>query len=153
MSVSKETWGNNVWYLLHGISHKINSEKFTENKNDIINLILLICNNLPCPECSKDASDKLKQINFDNINTKEDLIKLIFNFHNWVNKKLNKNLFDFDDLNNKYDKINLHIVSNNINIIFKSNSNIPQLMSHSMRRQLTLPKISNLINKILPNCN
>ena len=51
-----ELWGPNVWFFLHGLAEKINQEKFSEIKSKIIEMIKIICLNLPCPECSKDAS-------------------------------------------------------------------------------------------------
>ena len=90
MSFSKEIWGNNIWYLFHGIARKINEKKFKENKEDIIFIFKNICNTLPCPECSKDAIIALNKVNFNLINNKDDFELLIFNFHNSVNKRTGK---------------------------------------------------------------
>ena len=65
MSFSKEIWGNNIWYLFHGIARKINEKKFKENKEDIIFIFKNISNTLPCPECSKDAIIALNKVNFN----------------------------------------------------------------------------------------
>ena len=143
MSVSKEIWGNNIWFLFHTIAYKIKENEFLNCKNDLIFIFKNICNNLPCPECSNDATNIINKINFDNINTKEDFKLLLFNFHNYINKKLNKPEFDINLLDIKYSKANIDNIYNNFFIIFSSNSNIPQLMSVSFRRQEIFPNIKN----------
>ena len=141
MAVSKEIWGNNVWNLFHTIAHKIKEDRFEFHKNNIIYILENICNTLPCPDCSKDATEMLKRVNFSQINNKADFKLLIFNFHNAINTKLNKPLFDFNELDNRYSKANIDILYNNINIIFTSNTNIPQLMTSSFHRNILFPKI------------
>ena len=87
MIIPPNIWGQNVWYIVHGISYKISNENFLKYKNEFIELIKLLFTNLPCPDCSKDATDKLNKTNFDNILSKDDMIKYLFDFHNHVNKK------------------------------------------------------------------
>jgi hypothetical protein len=148
MAVSKEIWGNNVWNLFHTIAHKIKEDRFEFHKHNIIYILENICNTLPCPDCSKDASDMLKKVNFSQINTKNDFKLLIFNFHNAINTKLNKPLFDFNELDNRYSKANIDILYTNINIIFTSNTNIPQLMTSSFHRNILFPKIKEALRII-----
>ena len=146
---NKETWGNNIWFLFHTIAYKIKEDEFINCKQDLITLVKLICTNLPCPECSTDATELINKVNFNNINTKQEFKLLIFNFHNYVNKKLKKPLFDENDLDDKYSKANIHVLYKNFNIIFSANSNIPQLMSQSFHRKHNLPKIQTILNKLL----
>ena len=141
MSFSKEIWGSSIWNLFHTIAYKIKEDKFEFHKSNLIYILENICNTLPCPDCSKDATDMLKKVDFTKINNKEDFKLLIFNFHNAVNSKLKKPLFDFNELDNKYSKANIDIIYNNLNIIYTSNTNIPQLMSSSFHRQHIFPKI------------
>jgi hypothetical protein len=148
MSFDKEIWGNNIWYLFHTIAHKIKEEKFDHHKNNLIFIIKNICNTLPCPECSKDAVSMINKINFDTIKNKEDFKLLLFNFHNAINKKLNKPEFKFDELNNKYEKANINALYNNFHIIYTTNSNIPQLMNSSFHRHQIFPKIKEALNII-----
>ena len=98
MSFSKEIWGSSVWNLFHTIAHKIREDKFLFHKSNIIYIIENICNTLPCPDCSKDASAMLKKVDFAQINNKADFKLLMFNFHNAINTKLKKPLFDFNEL-------------------------------------------------------
>ena len=149
MAYSKEVWGNNVWYLFHTIAHKIKETEFSNVKNDLVYLVNTISSNLPCPECSADASTLLNKVNFNNINNKEEFKKFLFNFHNHVNKKLNKPLFEYEKLDEKYQKANIKALYHNFNIIFSSNSNVHQLMSASFHRQQNMPKIKFVLNSLL----
>jgi len=148
MSFSKETWGNTVWYLFHSIAHKIKEDKFEFHKKNLIYILENICNTLPCPDCSKDASAMLSRINYDSIKNKADFKLLIFNFHNSINDKLKKPRFDLHELDNKYSKANIDVIYNNLNIIYTSNINIPHLMSSSFHRQNIYPKIKEALSII-----
>jgi len=149
MSFNKEIWGNTIWYLFHTIAHKIKENEFNNIKKDIIFLIKIICSTLPCPECSKDATDILNKINMDNISSKKELKSFLYNFHNYINKKLNKPIFLETDLDSKYSKGNIYNLYNNFYIIYSSNTNIPQLMNSSFQRQYNLPKIKNILDNLL----
>lgn len=151
MSFSKEIWGNSIWNLFHTIAHKIKEDRFEFHKNTLIYILENICNTLPCPECSKDASDMIKRINFSQINNKTDFKLLLFNFHNAINTKLNKPQFIIDELDTRYSQANIDIIYNNFNIIYSSNANIPQLMSYSFHRHLLLPKIKEALRIIRPD--
>jgi hypothetical protein len=148
MSFSKEIWGSSVWNLFHAIAHKIKEDKFLFHKSNIIYIIENICNTLPCPDCSKDATAMLKKVDFAQINSKADFKLLMFNFHNAINTKLKKPLFDFNELDDKYSKANIDAIYNNLNIIYTSNSNVPQLMSSSFHRHHLFPKIKDTLRVI-----
>ena len=148
MSFSKETWGNNIWYLFHSLAHKISEDKFELQKNNIIFVIKNICNTLPCPDCSKDASAMLDKIDFNTIRNKTELKMFLFNFHNAINAKLKKPPFHYENLDNKYQNVNIDALYNNLYIIYNTNTNIPQLMSSSFHKNLSFPKIKEALNAI-----
>ena len=149
MSFDKKIWGNTVWYLFHTLAYNIKESDFSEVKTDFIYIIKTISSNLPCPECSSDAIYELEKVNFDNINSKEELKLLLFNFHNYINRKLQKSQFEYSELDKKYSQANINIIYNNFFIIFNSNSNIPQLMSASFHRKHNLPNIKIALDKII----
>ena len=153
MTISIENWGNNIWYLFHTISYKIKEESFVTIKSDLIELIEIICKNLPCPDCSKDAINVISKINFNTINNKEDFKLLLFNFHNYINKKLKKKIFNYQDFDNKYKNANIQNLIINFNIIFNSKASNPQMLSNTFLRKQQIPKINILLNKIVSHMN
>jgi hypothetical protein len=107
------TWGRATWFLFHSLAEKVKEERFLEIKKELCNNIYRICNSLPCEICRKHALEYIKNINFDNIKTKTDFKKMLFNFHNVVNKNKNYHIFKYEDLDEKYAKSNLNKIINN----------------------------------------
>jgi len=153
MSFSKETWGNNIWFLFHSLAHKIKEDKFEFHKNTIVFIIKTICNTLPCPDCSRDATAMLNKIDFNIIRNKSDFKMFIFNFHNAINAKLKKPQFNYEELDNKYKNINIDALYYNLYIIYTTNTNIPQLMSSSFHKNLIFPKIKEALDAIKKDLN
>ena len=153
MSVSIDIWGPNIWYLFHTIAHNFKESSFIIVKNNINYITKSICNTLPCDECSKHAMSLLLKINFDNINNKNDLIKFYYNFHNFVNKKLNKSIFDEKMLEEKYSKAKFNNIYNNFIKIYNSNSNVPKMMNSTFIRKKEFTNIINHLNIIKNHLN
>ena len=97
-----KTWGNATWYLFHTMAEKIHEQHFTSIKYEMFSFIVQICSILPCPECSEHASGILKRANIHNIKTKADFIEFLREFHNIVNKRLNKPEFTAEEVASKY---------------------------------------------------
>jgi hypothetical protein len=135
MSFEKHIWGNHTWLFMHVFVEKIKPEYFLEEKSNIISILTKICNNLPCPECSQHASNLMNTYNFNNIRDKSNMKKFVYDFHNHVNKKLNKPEFDFNLLDETYGKVNLIAALHNLNIILNKNINVPKLMMATMHRK------------------
>ena len=125
--VNIDIWGKNTWIFFHTIAEKINPQYFDSEIKILLDMIKNICNNLPCPECSNDATSTLNKCNFDNIKTKDDFKLFVFYFHNNINKKLKKPLFKEEDLE-KYKNCNLNTLLKNMYIIY----NQPDKNSHMM---------------------
>ena len=93
-----EIWGNAVWLLFHTLAEKL-SDNYIENNNaSLKRIILLICQNLPCPDCASHATETLKNANLDSIKTKEHLKYFFWSFHNIVNHKIGNPIVEFDYL-------------------------------------------------------
>ena len=58
----------------------------------------MTCGCLPCPECTGHATAFMKTVNGNNVKTKEDLINMLFTFHNTVNRRLGKSQFTKESL-------------------------------------------------------
>ena len=66
-------WGKPTWQFFHMLAHKIKPEYFKQVRIELLNTIYSICSTLPCPVCSEHAKQYMNSINFNNIQTKEDL--------------------------------------------------------------------------------
>lgn len=97
-------WGQPIWFLFHTLSHKVKDDTFPKIRKELLNHFYNICNNLPCPTCASHAVDYLNKINFNAIQTKNDLKNLFFTFHNSVNQRKGLPIFPYTELEEKYDK-------------------------------------------------
>jgi hypothetical protein len=95
-----ELWGKYTWIMLHTLAEKIK----TEYKNDINIVkdfwkqIQILITHLPCPYCSSHAANFLKTVIHNKIKHTDDIKLILFTFHNNVNTRLNKNIFEKNDL-------------------------------------------------------
>uniref|UniRef100_A0A6C0C210 thiol oxidase n=1 Tax=viral metagenome TaxID=1070528 RepID=A0A6C0C210_9ZZZZ len=97
--MGKEIWSVPCWLFFHGFAARINKEFYDNNYLKIwISVYQNICLNLPCPMCRKHAVDYISKSKEQEINTKEKLIIYLFNFHNYVNLRINKPQYKIDDL-------------------------------------------------------
>ena len=83
-------WGKLTWGLFHTIAEKTQDPK---ELNNIKNLIISVCQNLPCPHCRDHANTYLKKKSIHKtVQTKGDLIKYLWEFHNVVNVRTRKKI-------------------------------------------------------------
>jgi len=144
--MSKKEWGNATWYLFHTLAKKLKPE----SSNDILELynqIYHICANLPCPDCSNHAISTLKTLNSKNIKTIEDLVIVMWQFHNKVNVTLNKQTMTIDDCNELYKKANLRNIINNFLQVMKKRMGSERAMLYSHHRNKCINNFTNYINK------
>ena len=98
----KMSWGEPTWALFHVLAEKVKDEDFSAIRVELLEVIYMICANLPCPDCANHAAMYLNDIRYKNIQTKEQLKHMLWTFHNVVNKKKNFPLFPRDQLETKY---------------------------------------------------
>ena len=98
----KMKWGEPTWFLFHTLAYKVKDEYFQKLRVELMDIIYSICANLPCPMCSGHAVDYLKSNNYYMIRSKQDLINMLFKFHNEVNKKKGFSIFPYEELEAKY---------------------------------------------------
>jgi len=131
----KMKWGEPTWFLFHTLAEKVKSEYFSVIKTELLNNIYSICKNLPCPMCASHATQYLNGINFNTIQTKEDLKILLFNFHNIVNEKKGFPTFNFAELDDKYSKaVTLNIINNFI-LHFRDKHKSIRMIADDLYRQ------------------
>ena len=137
----KILWGPAIWYMLHTTAEKIKEESFSMLKQDLLMHIRSICSNLPCPNCSMHAVTYLKNVDYTKINTKEDLKRMLFLFHNDVNKRLKKKEFTYSELNDKYARGDYTKILNVFFKYFEDKHKTVHMLSNDMFTQRVSRKI------------
>jgi len=135
--MSPNQWGPPTWTLFHSLAEKISEKEFTTLMPQLIFFIKRICSVLPCPECSQHATKFWKNVNVAGIKNKNDLRNLLCMFHNIVNKRKRKPLFEQDNLTNTYDNKNIINVYNHFVSVYQTNGNM-NLIADSFQRKLIL---------------
>lgn len=141
------SWGTITWYLFHTLAEKIKEESFDTKKTELIKLIILICNNLPCPECQDHAKEMLRHMKIREIKSKEDFQKMLWSFHNIVNKRRRVHQFTFEECKNKFSKGNLNVILSNFTTIWSKNYNIMKLMGSSFNRSKCVDHVKKWMNQ------
>tara|TARA_Y100000816_G_C25896669_1_gene467767 strand:+ start:58 stop:516 length:459 start_codon:yes stop_codon:yes gene_type:complete len=142
--MSNKSWGPIIWVFLHTLVAKIKNTEFKNNKEKLIEIIFKVCSNLPCPDCSEDSVKFLRTVNFKNATKKEDLIEILFVFHNQVNINLKKTEFP-EKLLETYNNNNINIVLKRFIETFNKNTNNIRLMNQSFMRSIISKDIKNYI--------
>lgn len=95
MPQTKKMWGTSIWTFFHTIAASLDDTNFNKTlASELFSYILQICNLLPCPSCSKSATNYLNNVHFDDlINSKQELCILLYQFHDFVNIKTNSPIF------------------------------------------------------------
>ena len=140
-----EVWGPAVWTLFHTLGEKINEEAYPYVSNELFKLIVRICKFLPCPECSTDASNFLAKIKMSELKTKTDFKNTFYLFHNYVNSKKRKRLFNYANLN-VYNKYRLIDVVNNFIANYHTKGNM-RMLTESFQRQFVVKDFKNWFTK------
>jgi hypothetical protein len=136
-TVGKVKWGEPTWFLFHTLSIKIKDSEFSRIRPQLLNYMYAICINLPCPDCANHAKAYLDGVNFNSIQTKEQLKRLFYDFHNEVNRRKGYAFFPYDGLDEKYSKaITRNIIRNFMAHFSDRNRSIKLLASDLYRQQL-----------------
>jgi len=131
-----EVWGPAVWTLFHTLIEKMNPYAYPQVIGSMFGMIVRICKVLPCPECSNDASNFLAKIKLNNYKNKDEFRNFIYLFHNWVNAKKRKSLYNYSDLS-KYSRLNLIYVINNFIAKYNTKGNM-KLLAESFQRSFVV---------------
>lgn len=130
-------WGEPTWFLFHTLAEKVKEIYFQEIKYDLFSFIRRICNNLPCPDCAKHATQYMKTVNFDAIITKEQLKRMLFNFHNDVSSRKGNPVLPYHELDEKYNAaITFNIITNFFLHFSKRSYSLRMDVSGNQRRTL-----------------
>ena len=135
--MSPNKWGPPTWTLFHTLAAKIKEDQFAQIGPALFSFIKQICHNLPCPDCTQHASAFLANVNLSKINSKQSLQNFLCIFHNTVNKRKNKQIFNETRLFN-YNNVNLISAYNNFVLMYNTKGNMKLLADSFHRKQLIL---------------
>lgn len=140
-----EVWGPAIWSLFHTLCERVSEEAYPVISNQLFTQIARICKFLPCPDCAKDATLFLSKINMNDYKTKIEFKNLFYLFHNYVNAKKRKPLFNYANIN-MYVNYPLIPVLNNFNAKYNTKGNM-NLIAESFQRNLIQVSFKNWVIK------
>jgi len=129
---SLEVWGPAVWTLFHTLAERVSEQAYPLIASQLFGQITKICKVLPCPDCATDASHFLAKVNISTLKTKTEFKHFVYLFHNYVNAKTRKKLFNVIHLD-KYKNYKLIPVINNFLVKFNTKGNM-NLINESFQR-------------------
>lgn len=103
--------------------------------------------------CANHATQYMNAINFNTIQTKKDLIDLLWNFHNEVNKRKNFAVFPYEELGAKYSRANLINIIQVFMVHFKDKHASLRMIADDMYRQQISAKMQDWFRKNIQNFN
>jgi hypothetical protein len=135
-----EVWGPAVWTLFHTLAEKVNEQAYPFVKAQLFAQIRRICGFLPCPECSSDATIFLAKVNINDLKTKLDFRNTFYLFHNMVNAKKRKPLFNYSHIVS-YNNYGIVPVINNFISKYNTKGNM-KLLAESFQRKLVVSEFT-----------
>jgi len=124
---------------MHTLADKIKETSFNIIGPKLILILIQICNNLPCPECSQHAKQFWAKVKTANIQSKYDLINILFVFHNIINKRKQLSLFKYENLQ-YYKTRNIIETYNTFARNFNTRGNM-NLINESFHRNMMLSSL------------
>ena len=142
-----ELWGPATWTLFHVLAEKVNEHMYPRIAGQLFDVIKRICSALPCPECAQDATQFLAKIKVHELKSKNDFKNMIYMFHNYVNAKKRKPLFNYTNLV-IYKRYNIVSVFNRFISFYHTKGNM-RLLAESFQRQLIVRTVREWFNRNL----
>lgn len=136
-------WGEPTWFMFHTIAEKIKPEFYIQYRSEIMNIIRIICNTLPCPICANHATQYMQNINDSQLSTKEDLQRMLWAFHNSVNERKGLPFFPNDNgqLHEKYSRANTRAIISNFIVVHKDKQSGFRMMADDFYRNKNINMI------------
>ena len=142
----KMKWGEPTWFLFHVLAEKVKDDQFANIRVELLNMVYMICANLPCPDCANHAVTYLNGINYKAIQTKAQFKQLFFAFHNTVNAKKNFPIFPRDRLEFKYSNMELIPVIYNFMYYFQDNHKSIRMIANDFYRSRVADQLKQWFN-------
>ena len=138
-------WGPPIWTLFHTLIEKLKEEHFKEIYMNLFNFIKQICKYLPCPDCSQHATSFLSKVKPEHISNKNDFKNMLFVFHNKVNARKQKKIFEYSEMD-KYVNLNIIPVYNNFINVYNTKGNM-KMLTESFQRQFIIKNFKEWLTK------
>jgi len=132
-----EQWGPATWTLFHCLAAKLHPESFTVIGKQLLFFFIQIAGCLPCPECTVHAKAFFAKLNHSLICSSIHLQNMLYAFHNIVNRRKIKPLFNHSFLCSTYEKMHIITVLDNFFRFFHTRGNL-SMISDSFHRQRVL---------------
>lgn len=146
-----EIWGPPIWTFLHTLVEKINERKFSELGPGLVFHIRRIVAYLPCPDCSRHATNFFVHLPPDKYTSKKELKNALFVLHNLVNKRKNKKLVPISTLEDYKNKNVIQTYEDFIRV-YKTRGNM-KLLTESFQRQLVVTGLKRWLLKNIRSFN
>jgi len=137
-------WGTITWIFFHTMAEKIKEDKFDAGRSFLLNTIVSLCHNLPCPDCRQHAIKTLQIHPIGVVTTKEQLKSYLLSFHNSVNLMKRKKTYDSAILD-KYKTASLRKAYSILTATFQTSSN--RLMLDQMARKQMFVELTKNMNR------
>ena len=148
-----EIWGPAVWNLFHTLIEQLNEDAYQVIAPQMYSQFVKICKFLPCPDCAADATNFLAKVNLSNINSKVQFRNTFYLFHNWVNARKRKPLFNYGNIL-IYSKYNIIVVINKFLSVYHTKGNM-KMLNESFQRSLIVSTfkswVTSVIGAFMPN--
>ncbi len=100
----KKVWGPKLWEVMHTFSFAYQPNPSNNEKQAAFNFYTSLGPLIPCKTCSQHCLEYLRD-NPPRVNTRDELILWVFNFHNEVNRRLGKRLYTKQELFDRYENV------------------------------------------------
>ena len=141
-------WGKPIWTLFHTLAEKISEDSFTVVGNDLIEIIIKICGNLPCPTCTEHAMNYMAKNRFNTmyIQTKQQLRNELFKFHNFVNNNKGHQQFQIEKLSESYMNLDTIVVIRDFMTVFKDKHFSIRMIANDFHRNRIVSQLTGWFN-------
>ena len=101
-------WGHSLWKFIHAICiiDKETPQNNAKESRKVIKILKSIKNIIPCEECKQEWKKHIHTLYTLDIYKPMELFHWSWQFHNKINKKINKPIITYDDALRIHTKIN-----------------------------------------------
>lgn len=117
-------WGPALWTTLHTMSFDYPENPTEEQKNNYSNFFHSLKYVLPCGVCRQHYAKSIEQTNpiEPALKNRDTLSRWLVDFHNTVNKRLNKPIVSYESVKEKYDALSGKCSADTCSIVQQCNT-------------------------------